>query len=112
MSSAQDGYELETVQAHGGVGPGGQVGPVGRAGRVPARLAAGEALGTVRLRTGIRDTNDGGVTDFLQLVGRLRRCLGCDNNAGRVIIGRVDGERLVGDHFAVILLDGRWSGQG
>ncbi len=113
MSSAEDGDKLEAVEAHGGVrraAPGRQAGPVVRsARRVPIgrRLTTGQALRTVpptRLRAGIRHADDGGVSDLLQLVGRLRRRLRRDDDAGGVVVGRVDGEGFVGDHFAAVVV--------
>jgi hypothetical protein len=113
MSSAKDGDKLEAVEAHGGVrraAPGRQAGPVVRsARRVPIgrrRFTTGQALRAVppRLRAGIRHADDGGVSDFLQLVGRLRRRLRRDDDAGGVVVGRVDRERFVGDHFAAVVV--------
>jgi hypothetical protein len=114
MSPAEDGDKLEAVEAHGGVrraAPGRQAGPVVRsARRVPIgrcrRLTTGQALRTVPpwLRAGIRHADDGGVSDLLQLVGRLRRRLGRDDDAGGVVVGRVDREGLVGDHFAAVVV--------
>jgi hypothetical protein len=115
MSPAEDGDKLEAVEAHGGVrraAPGRQAGPVVRsARRVPVgrrrRLTTGQALRTVpptRLRAGIRHADDGGVSDLLQLVGRLRRRLRRDDDAGGVVVGRVDREGLVGDHFAGVVV--------
>jgi hypothetical protein len=115
MSPAEDGDKLEAVEAHGGVrraAPGRQAGPVVRsaARRVPVRrrLTTGQALRTVpsRLRAGIRHADDGGVSDLLQLVGRLRRRLRRDDDAGGVVVGRVDSEGLVGDHFAAVVVGG------
>ena len=64
----------------------------------------GEALrAALWLRAGVGHADDGGVTNLLQLVGRLRRGLGRDYHAGRVVVGGVNGKRIVGEHFVAVI---------